>query len=77
MRKEAFLFHCALGCRIGDFQRFTMDNVGVSEEGIPYIHYLPNSIFQSVRKSLTERTESVIMRLIPLSEQLAHSISLR
>ena len=39
--KEAFLLHCALGCRIGDFQRFTMDNVGVSEEGIPYIHYLP------------------------------------
>ena len=39
--KEAFLLHCALGCRIGDFQRLTMDNVGISEEGIPYIHYLP------------------------------------
>ena len=39
--KEAFLLHCALGCRIGDFQRYTMDNVGVSEEGIPYIHNLP------------------------------------
>lgn len=39
--KEAFLLHCALGCRIGDFQKLTMDNVGVSEEGIPYIHYLP------------------------------------
>ena len=39
--KEAFLLHCALGCRIGDFQRFTMDNVSVSEDGIPYVHYLP------------------------------------
>ena len=39
--KEAFLLHCALGCRIGDFQKFTMDNVSVSEDGIPYIHYLP------------------------------------
>lgn len=39
--KEAFLLHCALGCRIGDFQKLTMDNVGVSEEGIPYVHYLP------------------------------------
>ena len=39
--KEAFLLHCALGCRIGDFQKLTMNNVGVSEEGIPYIHYLP------------------------------------
>ena len=39
--KEAFLLHCALGCRIGDFQRFTMDNISVSEEGIPYVHYLP------------------------------------
>ena len=39
--KETFLIHCALGCRIGDFQRFTMDNVSVSEKGIPYVHYLP------------------------------------
>ena len=39
--KEAFLLHCALGCRIGDYQRLTMDNIGVSEEGIPYVHYLP------------------------------------
>lgn len=38
---EAFLLHCSLGCRIGDFQRLTMDNVSVSPDGIPYVHYLP------------------------------------
>lgn len=40
--KDAFLLQCAFGFRIGDFQSLTMDNVAVSEEGIPYIHYLPN-----------------------------------
>jgi len=40
--KDAFLLQCALGCRIGDFQSLTMNNVSVSEEGIPYIHYLPS-----------------------------------
>lgn len=40
--KDAFLLQCALGCRIGDFQIMTMDNVSVSDEGIPYIHYLPS-----------------------------------
>ncbi len=39
--KDAFLLDCALGCRVGDFQRLNMQNVAVSNEGIPYIHYLP------------------------------------
>ena len=39
--KDAFILHCAIGCRVGDFQKMTMDNVAVSPEGIPYIHYLP------------------------------------
>ncbi len=39
--KDAFLLHCALGCRISDFQSLKMDNLGVSEDGIPYVHYLP------------------------------------
>ncbi|MBQ3846538.1 MAG: hypothetical protein II761_03135, partial [Bacteroidales bacterium] len=40
--KNAFLLQCAIGCRIGDFQTLTMDNVAVSPEGIPYLHYLPS-----------------------------------
>lgn len=40
--KDAFVVQCALGCRIGDYQSLTMDNVSVSPEGIPYVHYLPH-----------------------------------
>lgn len=39
--RDAFLVQCAFGCRIGDFQRLRMENISVSEEGIPYVHYLP------------------------------------
>ncbi|MBR3648014.1 MAG: integrase [Paludibacteraceae bacterium] len=39
--KDIFVLNCALGCRIGDLKRFTMDKLAVSEEGIPYIHYIP------------------------------------
>lgn len=40
--KDAFLVQCAFGCRIGDFQKLNMNNVAVSDEGIPYVHYLPH-----------------------------------
>ena len=39
--RNAFVLQCALGCRISDFKALTMDNVSVSEEGVPFIHYLP------------------------------------
>ena len=39
--RDAFLVQCAFGCRIADFQALTMDNIAISEEGIPFIHYLP------------------------------------
>ena len=38
--KDAFVLHCAIGFRIGDFQRMMMDNVSVSPDGIPYIGHL-------------------------------------
>lgn len=38
--KQAFLLHCALGCRIGDFMKLDMSNVSVTEDGIPYVHYI-------------------------------------
>ena len=40
--KDLFLLNCAIGCRIGDLLRLTMDKVAVSEEGIPYVHYIPS-----------------------------------
>ena len=39
--RDAFLVQCAFGCRISDFSQMTMNSIGVSEEGIPYVHYLP------------------------------------
>lgn len=38
--KQVFLLHCALGCRIGDFMKLDMSNVSVTEDGIPYVHYI-------------------------------------
>lgn len=39
--RKAFALQCALGCRISDFTTLTMNNVSVSESGIPFVHYLP------------------------------------
>ena len=38
---DAFLVQCAFGCRISDFQKMNMSKIAVSDEGIPYIHYIP------------------------------------
>ena len=40
--KDIFVLNCAIGCRIGDLLRLTPDKVAVSDEGIPYIHYIPS-----------------------------------
>lgn len=40
--KDIFVLNCALGCRIGDLLRLSMDKVAMSEEGIPYVHYIPS-----------------------------------
>lgn len=45
--KDAFLVQCAFGCRISDFQSMGMAKVGVSEDGIPYIHYIPKKTADS------------------------------
>lgn len=39
--KDAFVLQCAFGCRISEFKRLSMDNVAVTDDGIMYIHYLP------------------------------------
>ena len=38
--KDVFILQCSLGCRVGDFQELSFDNISI-EENIPYIHYLP------------------------------------
>lgn len=39
--RQAFTLQCAFGCRISDFKAMGMDNISVTDDGIPYIHYLP------------------------------------
>ena len=39
--KDAFILQCAFGCRISEYKRLSMDNVAVSDEGVMFIHYLP------------------------------------
>ena len=45
--KDAFLVQCAFGCRISDFRAMSMSKVAVSEEGIPYVHYIPKKTADS------------------------------
>jgi len=40
--KDIFVLNCAIGCRISDLLRLTPDKVAVSDDGIPYIHYIPS-----------------------------------
>lgn len=40
--KDLFVLNCAIGCRIGDLFRLTPDKVATSDEGIPYVHYIPS-----------------------------------
>ena len=40
--KDLFVLNCAIGCRIGDLLRLTMSKVAVTDEGIPYVHYIPS-----------------------------------
>ena len=58
--KDAFLLHCALGCRISDFQSLKMDNLGVSEDGIPYVHYLPKKTKMS--QAINKEKETPLVR---------------
>ena len=40
--KDIFVLNCAIGCRIGDLLHLTPDKMAVSDDGIPYIHYIPS-----------------------------------
>lgn len=39
--RQAFTLQCAFGCRISDFKALGMDSISITDDGIPYIHYLP------------------------------------
>lgn len=52
--KDLFVLNCAIGCRISDLLRLTPDKVAVSEEGIPYVHYMPSktSMLQTTNREV-------------------------
>ena len=50
--KDLFVLNCAIGCRISDLLRITPDKVAVSDEGIPYVHYIPS---KTVGKQTTNK----------------------
>ena len=53
--RDAFVVQCAFGCRIGDYQGFGIDKVSVSDDGIPYVHYIPHK----TAKEQTSNTEII------------------
>lgn len=65
--KDLFVLNCCIGCRISDLLRLTMDKVSVSEDGIPYVHYIP---------SKTERLQSLNVEVTtPLIEPAVEIIN--
>lgn len=60
--KDTFLLHCALGCRIGDFQSLNMGKVGI-KDGIPYIHYLPKKTMREQKDNSEVETPLVLFAL--------------
>lgn len=58
--KDAFVLQCAFGCRISEFKRLTMDNIDVSDDGIMFVHYLPE---KTLRENLgREEIRTPVMR---------------
>lgn len=47
--KDLFVLNCAIGCRISDLLRLSPEKVSVSEDGIPYVHYIPMKTMKTQR----------------------------
>lgn len=70
--KDLFVLNCAIGCRIGDLLRLTLDKVAISDDGIPYIHYIPS-------KTLGRQTtnKEVVTPLIEPAVEIIHRTQLK
>ena len=53
--KDLFVLNCTIGCRIGDLLSLTPAKVAVSDDGIPYVHYIPSKTvkLQSSNREVT------------------------
>lgn len=59
--KDTFILNCCFGCRIGDFRRLNMDKISVSQEGIPYVHYIPSKTTGS--QTTNQEIKTPVIRL--------------
>ena len=64
--RDIFVFNCCVGCRIGDVQRLGPDKLETSEEGIPFIHYIP----QKTKFRQTTNSE-IETPLVPVAYRIA------
>ena len=62
--KDIFILNCAIGCRIGDLLSLTMDKISVSEDGIPYVHYIPSK----TARMMTVNQEVITPLIRPATE---------
>ncbi len=70
--KDMFVLNCAIGCRIGDLLRLTLDKVAISDDGIPYVHYIPS---KTVGRQTTNK--EVITPLIEPAVEIIRRTKLR
>lgn len=70
--KDMFVLNCAIGCRISDLLRLTPDKVGVSDDGIPYVHYIPSKT--AGRQSTNKE---VVTPLIEPAVEIIHRTQLK
>ncbi len=72
LAKDIFVLNCAIGCRISDLLRLTPDKVSVSDDGIPYIHYIPS---KTVGKQTTNK--EVVTPLIEPAREIIRRTHLK
>ena len=70
--KDIFVLNCAIGCRISDLFRLTCDKVSVSEDGIPFVHYIPS---KTVGKQTTNK--EVVTPLIEPAMEIIRRTNLK
>lgn len=61
--KDAFLLQCALGCRIGDFMKLGISNVAVTDDGIPFVQYLPKKTMKTQNDRKEKKTPLMLFAL--------------
>lgn len=70
--KDMFVLNCAIGCRISDLLRLTPDKVAVSDDGIPYVHYIPS---KTAGRQTTNK--EVVTPLIEPAVEIIHRTQLK